>query len=336
MIDWLTLKLERPERFFQPCELEALVHRSGKVLALDADGQIQWIKNQRESIRSDSHQLVVEYNGVAFLLHGSPARVIQGNNVFGSGNITKCFNDMVSFASDHIGMQLPTDPKVWKATRVDYTHNYDMGGHAEVQQVLSILRVAERRGYKPDYYKSSVYWGAGSALVTMKAYHKGPHLEYQYKKNQATATLEEIFEAHRLLRLELSLKAQYWRERAKKPWYEHTEQDFNEIHESYFSQVIGSMEVSQMDYDIKETIIAAAPTKGRGESAFRTWMIIRQIGFELAKESMNHNTFRIHLRYLKAAGLSEADLRAGNVLPFRRKPVILGAPVHSWQELRVA
>lgn len=188
----------------------------------------------------------------------------------------------------------------------------------------------------PSYYKDSVYWGLGSALVTMKAYHKGPHLEYQYRKQQANASLEQIFDAHRLLRLELSLKGQYWRERAKKPWYQHSQIDFDQIHEQYFSQVIGSMEVTQMDYDIKQKIIDAAPTAGRGESAFRTWMLIRQIGFELAKSSMNSYTFRNHMMILKAAGLSEADLRAGVVIPLRRKPVVLNAPVHTWEELRAA
>lgn len=336
MIDWLTLKLERPDRFFQPHELETLCQRTGKVLAIDSDGAVQWIKNQRESIRSDSHQIVVDYNGRDFQLHGSPARVVQVNNVFGSGDILECFGNMVAFAALHLHMDLPTDPKVWKCTRVDYTHNYDLGGGAEVQEVLGILRVAERRGYKPDYYKSSVYWGMGSSLMTMKAYHKGPHLEYQHRKQQATATLEEIFDAQRLLRLELSLKGQYWRERAAKPWYQHTETDLDLIHDKYFSQVIGSIEVSQMDYDIKHKIIQAAPTPGRGESAFRTWMLIRQIGYELTKQSMNAYTFRNHLIIMKTAGLSEADLRAGVVIPLRRKPVILGNPVKSWNELRAA
>ncbi len=78
------------------------------------------------------------------------------------------------------------------------------------------------------------------------------------------------------------------------------------------------------------------PTKGRALAAHRTWALIKAIGYEQAKESMPQRTWYLHVAYLRQAGISQADLMTGNVIPFRRDTISLGAPVESWEELRRA
>jgi hypothetical protein len=152
---------------------------------------------------------------------------------------------------------LPADLKLWGCTRIDVTHNYLLASSDEVFQALSVLRQSEGGRFQVKTSAETVYWGQGSALRTLKAYAKGPHLTKQFRKNEAQATLEEMQLAQRLLRLELSLKGQYWRERSKKPWYEHTEADLDALHEKWFSQVVGKIEVTEMD-DLKTAFREAA------------------------------------------------------------------------------
>ncbi len=85
-----------------------------------------------------------------------------------------------------------------------------------------------------------------------------------------------------------------------------------------------------------EELEKVAPTPGRALAAHRTWAMVKAIGYELAKESMPRATWYLHMKYLRAAGLSDADIGAGNVLPFRRREICIASPVRSWAELRAA
>ncbi len=79
-----------------------------------------------------------------------------------------------------------------------------------------------------------------------------------------------------------------------------------------------------------------APTKGQALAAHRTWSLIRTIGHTQTKESMPKSTFMRHCALLRAAGLSSADLCAGQVIPFRRKALVLAEPVTCGEQVRRA
>lgn len=334
MLDWLTLKL--PLDHVCPDQLQQFNNRSGRVLCIDANGVKLWEKIQRQSVRSDSHQLVVDVGIDSLILHGSPARVVQSNNVFGSGCPIECALSMIDFAVQHTGVTLSRDLTLWKCTRMDVTQNYDLGSGAEVRQALSYLRQAEGGRYQVRTASETVYWSSNSALRSGKAYHKGPHLLYQLRRNQASAHDIELALSDRLLRLELSLKSQYWRERAIKKWYQFSESDLEQIHNDYFSQFIGTVEVVEMDNMLKH-FERVAPSRGYALAAYRTWSLIKSIGMHEAKASMPRASWFKHLRIMKDAGLTWADYQAGNVVPLRRRTIELGQPVRSWADIsRVA
>lgn len=81
-----------------------------------------------------------------------------------------------------------------------------------------------------------------------------------------------------------------------------------------------------------DRIIAAAPTKRQGLAVAYTWLMIESTGWQATKNSMRKSTWYSHLRIIKAAGLSEADIRISQVVSIRR-PIIM-QPVSSWDELR--
>ena len=344
MIDWLTLKIHVCH---VPQVVERCRERAGTIMHLMPDGEIKWMRAARESIRSDSHQMVIEC-GTHFMLHGSPAMVGGENNVFGSCDIVECAQRMIRFAAKTLGVILPIDLTLWACTRVDVTHNYALRNAQEVAQALSVLRQSEGGRFQVCTKMETVYWGAGSALRRMKAYAKGPHLLRQFKRNEANAGFDEIEMAQRLLRLELSLMAQFWREKSSKPWYEYSEQDLDTLHNDYFSQVIGDVEITEMD-DLRKSFQDAAKRlrdSAKSESsakaysdkaadrAYMIWALIKSVGLRQAEDATPHATWYRSKNIMLEAGLSLADLHAGTVLPFRRRSIVLGAPVRSWDELR--
>lgn len=330
MIDWLTLKLDRS--LLSQADIAKVADAFGRVLCINGDGTIEWEKIKRECIRSDSHQLIVNL-GYEFELHGSPARVLHTHNVFGSGDPAYCAFAMIQWAARTLGIDLPFDVTQWRCTRMDVTHNYDLGSACEVRQALSYLRQSEGGRYQVRTNSETVYWSPMSGLRSGKAYHKGPHLRHQAKKNQIDISPDQISLSDRLLRLELTLKSQYWRERSAKKWYLFSERELDQIHNDYFAKLIGKIEVIEMD-NLLEQFEQVAPTKGRALAAYRTWGLIKSIGLREAQASMRRSTWFDHQKIMFSAGLTFADLHAQNVIPFRRRTIELGQPVRSWQELK--
>ncbi|MFC4158452.1 phage/plasmid replication protein, II/X family [Chitinimonas lacunae] len=344
MIDWLTLKIDVhrvPREVIEKCH-----ERAGTIMHLMPDGEIKWRRVARESIRSDSHQMVIECT-THFVMHGSPARVGGDNNVFGSGDIVDCAQRMIRFAAKTLGVILPMDLSQWRVSRVDVTHNYALASAQEVAQALSVLRQSEGGRFQVRTNAETIYWGSGSSIRRMKAYAKGPHLLRQFKRNEAHANFDEIEMSQRLLRLELSLMGQFWRERSQKPWFEYTESDLDALHNEYFGQVIGSVEIAEMQ-DLRQAFRDAAVrlressppataktfSEASADRAYMIWALIKAVGLRQAEDTTPRSTWFRSKKIMMEAGLSWSDLHAGQVLPFRRKAIVLGAPVRSWDELR--
>lgn len=335
MIDWLTLKVDAMEL---PRDTVAkLRSRSGRLIRVAADGEVEWEIVARENVRSDSHQVTVAMGG-ELTISGSPARVMQTSNVFGSGDPIECARAMLAFVRRTCQVELP-DYNAWRVTRVDVACNYDLGGLAQVREALMSLRHAEGGRYQLRTAAESVYWSVGSQLRSGKAYAKGPHLEYQRRKGQVDVSDEEIAAASRLLRLELSLRSQWWRERAGRKWWEFSEQDLEQEHEKYFAPLIGGAEVIDME-NVRQKVIQAAErlgrTEGQGRAAYLYWLTIQQVGFETARAETNRATHYRHVKVLRAAGLSFSDFQARRVVALRKRPLVLAQPVRSWSELCAA
>jgi II/X family phage/plasmid replication protein len=302
-------------------------------------GMITWEKVSRESIGSDSHKLVVEAAPHCLWIYGSPARVSQVNNVFGKECIRECALDMIKFAARHLECILPTHLESWQITRADVTQNYDLGSAAEVRQALSYLRQSEGGRLQVSTKSETIYWGKDSSLRKMKAYHKGPQLLKQVKQNKAQATPEEIDLSQRLLRLELTLGNQFWRERSPKPWYDYEAHELEQMHQQYFGQVIGKMEITEME-DIRTQLIEAAQrlnwSEGTGLAAYRTWCQIKSMGLREVEDTMPASTWRRHKSIMFEAGMTYADFHAQNIIPFRRRTIELGSAVTCWDDMRIA
>lgn len=349
LIDWLTLRIPMDETLGK--QLHAKIYASmGHIVKFSPDGVQEWDKivPDWEAIRSDSMGLywsvTADADSVRYLTIGaSPSSLAnKGVNVFGSLDLQIGAEMLIKIASKALGSVLP-NWQAWQCRRMDITANYDMGNNAQVKQALNLLlrTDASRRKANSDRRGGdSVYFNPTSTLRAGKAYHKGSHLRYQLKKGNIEISEQDLQLADRLLRLELMLGSMWFR-RLKKDWHALTEQDLIDQHTSFFSSLIGSGDIGVYDMGtLLERLEKVAPSKGRAQAAHHTWALIKVLGFTQVKSSMNQQTFRNHMVMLRAAGLNDADLCSGGetalILEFKRKNLVLGKPVLSWAEFRLA
>ena len=337
MIDWLTLSVDLEH--LEQATIDKLSRKHSLVMCIDPDGNIEWQRPQRRSVRSDSHQISVEICG-SLRIYGSPARVglKTVDNVFGSSDPRECAQRMIDFVKRVEQVQLP-DYQEWKCTRMDVTENYDLGSLVNVKEALELLRHAEGGRYQVRATAESVYWSVRSTVKSGKAYSKGAHMTYMQRRGKAHLDDEQMNLVQRLLRLELGLRRHYFARQLRKPWYELTESELTMVHNDYFGQLIGNVEISERS-DMRRACVEAAQrlgmSEGIGKAAFLSWTVIQSQGYQAWRDYCPRSTFYRHKKILREAGLSYADFAARNVIPLRMRKLEIATPVRSWGELRKA
>jgi hypothetical protein len=332
MIDYLTLALTLPEHLWAAAA--AHVGRGWQVQKFcPLTGEIEWSTACREVVRSDDHRVTIRVTGSEVTIEWSPARSMGlSNNVWGSDDLAACARAHLRLARERLDFPLP-GLAAWKIRRVDVTRNYAFASGAEVRQAIGYLRQSSGGRYRADARReATVYWNLGSRLRMGKAYHKGPHLKFQVAKGQAEATEDELELAERLLRLELQLGSEWWRNQraAGRQWAA----DLSGQFQSFFMGLVGTVQVAEMGE--LESLERVAPSKGQALAAYRTWALVKAIGVEEAQASMPRTTWYRHCGFLRAAGLTWADFATGQVVPFRRRTLVLEAPVTCWEDVRRA
>ena len=337
-LDWVTARLERADcsdwwgwRILSTWG-ERIVRYCPKT------GEVIWETDAWESVRSDSHQIAVRVQRDAIWVQGSPGRVMgDGDTVFAESvglDLITAVTAMIGFVATRLFCGRLPEARIWRVSRVDVTENYQLGSLADVRVALATLRGTEGGRYRVSQQAGdTVYWSHRSRLRSGKAYAKGPHLRYLKRQKNYTGrdySESEILNAGRLVRLELSLRSQWWRDRAG-PWWMVTPERLIAEHDDYFGRMIGSGEIAMVSTDWVDKCIEVADTEGKGRAAARTWAVIQSIGWQAARESMPRSTWYRHLRILRDAGLSDSDISAGRVVGLRRSIHLV--PVTSWRDL---
>lgn len=343
MLDFVTAHV--PLTAFSEFDVTKLLSLGDRVMRYcPSSGDVRYITTAWDSIRSDSHGLNYRV-GTDLWVQGSPARCIgSGESVFSSGasaaeDVVGCLDRMIAMLYSHLDLETRPDVDAWDVCRVDVTRNLLLDSLPEVRQALAFLRNAEGgrlRVYQPD--GDTVYWNKNSRYKKGKAYAKGPHLRYQMGQKKYTGyryTDEEIEQAQRLLRLELTIFKRQWQKNLGiDKWQELTPAILGQQWQEYFSRLMGSTIMN--DEELKERIEAVAPTVGQAKAAYTMWYLVKSMGWELAKESHTSTTWYRNLKILKESGLTVTDIGNGKVIPFRVQKLVLGREVCSWSDLRKA
>jgi II/X family phage/plasmid replication protein len=345
LIDWLTIRIPLEDKSLSLNLAERIADCLGVTVSIDCYGVEKWrkVSLDLEALRSDSVGLfwtvTADAESTRYLsVGGSPSSILnQGVNVFGSLDIRKGAEVLRLAASKALNAILPPLER-WQCRRIDVTANYNLGNSAQVKQALRLLLSTDaprRRTNSDRKGGDSVYWNPSSDLRAAKAYHKGAHLRFQKSKGNIDVSDELLNAADQLLRLELKLGAR-WCRRLAKNWLDLTDRDLSAEHFNFFSGLIGTgLEVSDMGTLLNE-LEKVAPSAGQALAAHRTFALIKVLGYSQTKDSIPKATFHRHCSFLRLAGLSSADLCAGKVIELRRKNLVLGEDVNSWDELKAA
>lgn len=346
LIDWLTLRYPLGGELGQNL-INRVLNCMGLTVCVDSEGNEKWRKHNLDidKLRSDSEgifwSITCDADSQRYLTIGaSPASIEHGGvNVFGSTDIEYCASVLVRSASVALESVLPHWSK-WQRRRMDITANYDMGSSAQVKQALRLLLSTDaprRRTNSDKRGGDTVYWNPTSDLQAGKAYHKGAHLRMMQKKGNILLSDATLNLADNLLRLELKLGSRWFRRNELLEWKDFTHEFICKLHQDFFGKLIGTADVEVNDMGtLLEELERVCPTKGRALAAHRTFALIKVVGFTQTKNSVPDSTFRLHCSYLRAAGISSADLCAGKVLELRKRSLVLEQPVLSWDDIRRA
>jgi len=341
MIDWLTLIIDGS---LLPVDArEKCLNNIDRIQRINpATGEVRWETVCRESIRSDSHHVTVQF-GSTLTIQGSPARIANCNNVFGELDIQKCALDMITFVATHFHIFLPRNLKKWRCTKIDVTQNFDMGSLEQVQQAIDAYKFIKVGRQKTSTEETTVMWGKGSTLHMGKMYAKGPHARKMASQKSASYSETELKKADKLLRVEYSIRRLMIRRLRETglEWYQLTPQILLGLHRDYFHKFISEVEVVDMD-NILNLLLenvgkgeGRIPTEGRARAAYDCYLRCRELGVKVARTTYPSSTFRKHLQNLRSVGLGESDLQPYNVVPLRRRQLFLDKPVSSWDEIQL-
>lgn len=332
MLDYLTLSIDGMD--ISQEVRDYFERKQNMLVCFTSEGEVVWRRPQLERVRSDTHEVSAQLCS-KLDIWGSPARCMGDgkSNVFGSFDINECFHGMLGFVEKQIGAELPHDPEPWRVRRVDLTGNFHLGALETVIQALNYLRHSEGGRYQVRTSAETVYWSKGSSLRTGKAYAKGPHMQVQAKKGKAELTEKQMKMVQTLLRLELKLGSTWWSRTASKPWFKYSQKEFLSIFQDYFKQFIGSVEVSEVKDDVLKRLYEVAPTPGQARAALTTWSLIQTHGEQAARKLISRSAWYKHRALLRKVGISFADFHERRIVPFRRRTIVLGDPVTSWEDL---
>jgi II/X family phage/plasmid replication protein len=341
LIDWLTCRVDT--NYLSEKAVNHLKLMGDRIVRFDPKtGEMKYETQAWDSVRSDSHNVTIRFGSDAFWIQGSPARVIgNGCAVFGSGASSKldiygCITSMVGFVAKQEGIELPEVGR-WKISRIDVTDNIAFESEEKVLEALNIFTRTDGGRYKVSNKSGdSVYWNSKSRIRKGKAYAKGQHLAYLMKKKGYEGirySISQLESAKKLLRLELTLGAQFLRENIRH-WFDLTSEDLALEHKKYFDRMIGDASVSNMN-ELKERLIKVCPTELKASAAFKFYGFIQSQGLDSAKREYGRSMFYVHKANLKKAGLGDSDISIGEIVSLRRNVLDMKSVI-SWDDLKVA
>lgn len=214
MIDWLWMRV--------PCQAARLL-KTPRIAAISADGNVEW-ESPRWLKSRGSHDatMAVRPMGDCIEVSGSPAKFLQGHNVFGSDDVHGLSVFTIAGVCDPLGIEMTNSELDLvmagdiELVQVDINYSFGTGTRANA---LAWIRAAELHGHLEHRGRgqltkgSTVTWGKGSRIWELKAYSKGQELEAPDHRLPADLPHRaELLEwANDKIRPELKLRARYLR-----------------------------------------------------------------------------------------------------------------------------
>jgi II/X family phage/plasmid replication protein len=185
MIDWITARVS----VRAASQLE-----TGRIISFDADGVVNFSIPRRISTRG-SHDSTVSMRRIGDSQHieiaGSPAKFLQGHNLFGSDDLQGIGAAMIERVCGSLGLELLDEELFavregrYELLRVDINYSFATGSRANVLAWIDSAAAVgslQHRGRGRLHNSSTVSWGEGSRYWKLKAYSKGDEIETRGRK----------------------------------------------------------------------------------------------------------------------------------------------------------
>jgi len=313
--------------------------------SIDADGDVFDLRHPWEKIPSsyapmafkvfdfrDSHK-----EGSAFVeIKASPAKIMQGHNVFGSDNVKEC-------ALSLIELLLETYPECfnaldqlsWEVVEVDITYFSRLKDQRETTQFINALQnVSSGQTKSRTGYSGTAYFGKkNSRIKSIKVYDKQGEVEQYLKKLEKQGDSHNLKQFYTPELIEFTKGMVRWEVTLKKRWFERRQiptkltrfiHQFDPI--NYWKEatkdIFKSLKGEEMrvikDDKIKEKLRNKYPTinqksgkitYGKADSIYRTYRAIKSEGWHEALNSMSRATFYKHVNFIIDIGISKIYLQ---------------------------
>lgn len=277
----------------------------------------------------------------------SPAKILQGHNVFGSDNLRTATIEMLGLLSvSHPELCEYLDFSTAQIVNLDITYSAKLDNDTLVCKVLDYLRNVSNGSLRKSkmVYGSTVYWGSpNSKRLARKAYCKAIEYQRQLKKFKSMAKRGEPF-AQRvfdvmsdkqiqdymvgLLRLECRFKPLWLHEHGYSTniWQLIQEQAKNdemlvEMWKVANAPLFEALKGAEMKYKDDDKLLEmfreklkSVTAKGnisytRANNAFNFYCLLREFGWEEIKKRYSENAFYTNVRHLCSCGLSKSFLQ---------------------------
>lgn len=282
-------------------------------------------------------------------IKASPAKLMYGQNIYGSSDIVQCSYVMVNLLYNaYPALYEHLNFDTWSLENIDITYFSRANGNTEATQFINALsNVSHGQTKSRTGYNGTAYFGQkNSRLKKIKVYAKHAETLEILKKNPE---LKEIVDENLLkwsegmIRWEVTLQRRYLERkgiscnlsyiiRNQQLRKENLIVLWSMATEDLFKSLKGKEMKTVNDNDIKGLLRDKFSKTGKtgkvsysaADSAFMTYRLLQIDGWETVKLSIPHNTFYRHTKMLNEIGLSRAYMQnlngmdKSNVIPFIR------------------
>jgi II/X family phage/plasmid replication protein len=363
MIDWLTLNIPFDVKYLDydydfstgkpvrvapyPLALWDL----GIPLQANYDHDIELIDS---SVRHPWESVPSNYSGMAtkvvdfrnmnhprffVLIQGSPAKLMQGHNIYGSDNLELCSSYMLDLlCKKYPVMCSHLDFRYTKVDQMDITFFSRADTNAEARQFIDFLSSVSKGHTKARtaYKGQTVYFGKqNSRIRKLKVYFKLDEVEDYKQKLEKKGTLEsrrlakiytpELLEfCDGMIRWEASLKSRWFERRGISNYLKdliksaepvnYWHDAFSDIIEGLRGKELKMINDEQIQILLRERFFTVSDKTGKisytkASTCFRTYCFIKDRGFNEAKQITPARTFYRSLDMLEEIGIGRAMLQ---------------------------
>jgi len=333
--------------------------------SIDRDGEVFNTRHPWESIPSSYESMAFKVfdhrydklDQFYIEIKASPAKLMQGHNVFGSVDFYDCAMCMMELLCntypDLFGF---LDHLTWSMSQIDITYSSRAKDDREAKAFINALQnVSYGQTKSRTGYDGTAYFGKkNSRLKKIKVYAKAAEVVQTIKKNVSRVDGEFLNEVYTpalmdfsqgLIRWEVSLYHRYFERlgistnlkdifrnylfnpaNLQNYWHLATHDLFNALK----GQVMKVLNDQEIQDALRAKFSKTSKKTGKvstvlADSAFRTYRDIKRDGWYISRSAMSQCTFDRHVKMLSACGLSRAALQNMNgldsgaqIIPFVR------------------